>query len=381
MNKHLAFILFIFFVATVHAGAQDGNVEINGFISQGFLKSDTHDIYFADTEDGTFQFNEAGLTFTTHVSDRLRLGMQIFAKDLGSMGNDEITVDYAYGDYRFENWFGLRAGKMKKPSGLYNQSRDVDITRTFIILPPSVYNENYRDAQLAAKGVSVYGTLPVHIHYQVMYGVFDTPTDGPIVSKIDNFLGGEPTDSAKNEEFYLGALRWNTPITGLLFGGEYNYYKIALDNPMFNEFEIIGTYWIASVEYHRRKLIFAVEYKLLTNKVEINGFSISDVDSENFYISLTHRFTEWFETGAYYSVEYSDKDDKDGDSFKADGEPAAQAWLKDTAICARFDLNSNWVFKLEGHFMDGLLDVTYPESDPDPSDKWFLFAAKLSFAF
>ena len=51
-------------------------VSIHGFVSQGFLLSDTNDIY-AGTQKGTFQFNEFGLTFFAQISERLHAGIQV----------------------------------------------------------------------------------------------------------------------------------------------------------------------------------------------------------------------------------------------------------------------------------------------------------------
>ncbi len=44
---------------------------------------------------------------------KLRVGVQFLSRDLGETGNNEVEVDWAYGDYRFRNWLGIRAGKMK----------------------------------------------------------------------------------------------------------------------------------------------------------------------------------------------------------------------------------------------------------------------------
>ena len=100
------------FFGNIQAEASS-DVDIHGFISQGYLKSENNTLWFTDTEDGTFQFNEMGINFMTNVSDGLQLGMQFFARDLGELGNDEIVVDWAYADYFYRKWLGIRAGKIK----------------------------------------------------------------------------------------------------------------------------------------------------------------------------------------------------------------------------------------------------------------------------
>ena len=75
-----------------------------------------------------------------------------------------------------------------------------------------------------------------------------------------------------------------------------------------------------------------------------------------------------------------DRDDRDGERSEKVGQPAAKAWRKDIVISTRFDISDYWTFKLEGHYMNGLEGVTIGLSD-DPSEDWFLFAAKISFTF
>ncbi len=152
----LLFTLCFGLIPDAHAFDTD-QIQIRGFISQGYLISDQNDFYFAETEDGTFQFNEFGINFSAEPTDNLRLGLQLLSRDLGKFGNSEIELDWAFGDYRFRNWMGVRVGKMKRPVGLYNQSRDIDAVRTSILLPSSLYNEAFRNPTLATTGIGLYG--------------------------------------------------------------------------------------------------------------------------------------------------------------------------------------------------------------------------------
>src|SRR5262245_49671514 len=57
-------------------------LQIHGFISPGFMLS-TGNNYLAKTRDGSFEFAETGINFTKPLTDELRLGVQLFARDLG----------------------------------------------------------------------------------------------------------------------------------------------------------------------------------------------------------------------------------------------------------------------------------------------------------
>jgi hypothetical protein len=63
----------------------------------------TYNNFFGSIKEWIFDFNEFGIIFSTELTDELRIGMQLFALKLGYLGNDQIMVDWAYEDYRFED--------------------------------------------------------------------------------------------------------------------------------------------------------------------------------------------------------------------------------------------------------------------------------------
>ncbi len=70
------------------------SVEMHAFASQGFIFT-TRNNYLADnTTHGSFQFSEIGLNFTKTLTDDLRMGLQLFAQDLGPSGNLDARVDW-----------------------------------------------------------------------------------------------------------------------------------------------------------------------------------------------------------------------------------------------------------------------------------------------
>jgi len=177
-----ALIFMILLASNVHAG-DVGDVAIHGFLSQGYIVS-TDNNYLTNTEKGSFEFNEVGINFSTWLTSDLRAGIQLFARDLGDLGNDEITIDWAYADYHWRDWLGLRVGKIKITHGFYNETRDIDMLRVPILLPQNLYQEQVRDAQIAMKGVGIYGKTPYWpigaFAYQLLAGTVDiAPDSGP----------------------------------------------------------------------------------------------------------------------------------------------------------------------------------------------------------
>ena len=114
---------------------------------------------------------------------------------------------------------------------------------------------------------------------------------------------------------------------------------------------------------------------------EILGIRENVHQPESYAISTSYRLTDWFERGAYYSIYYRDKDDKDGYSYEARGMPDHRAWQKEFTLSTRFHINEYCLFKLEGHLIDGTA-LVLSQDNPDGLDKnWFLFAAKVTFNF
>ncbi len=390
MKNIIILIILLFFSCQVFASDEYGQVDIHGFISQGYLKSSDYNFYYAETEDGTFQFNEMGITFSTELTDSLRLGMQFLAKDLGVVGNDEITIDWAFADYQYSNWLSARIGKMKIPYGIYNARRDIDFTRTTIFLPSSVYHENYRETQLTSKGIGIYGILPGNFEYQAIYGMYNITKDGGVALKLKKSLTGyDPSAKITGTDIEpagLASVRWNTPLEGLSIGSMLIDFDFDINAtlPLAGIdviMETTGFARIYSIEYFYENLVLSVEHMNRLDQVNMSLLNFRK-ETEAYYISATYRFADWFETAIYYSANFNDKDDKNGKDGKAMGEiaVAAERWLKDWSLSLRFDVNDSWVIKLEVHFMDGLLDVENFDIN-DPDENWMLYAAKFSFSF
>ena len=100
----------------------DFGLQIHGFASQGYLRTDgdlyVNGLYGRDTNGGTFELNEFAVNVTATPIDRLRIGAQFIAYDLGKYGNDEVQIDWAFGQYQIPtdiSWLDVNfvAGRFK----------------------------------------------------------------------------------------------------------------------------------------------------------------------------------------------------------------------------------------------------------------------------
>jgi hypothetical protein len=201
-----------------------GEVDIHGFISQGYADaSGNHEHTTKGFKDGSFEFNEMGINFSSEPADNLRVGMQFFAYDLGAVGNDEIILDWAYADYLVADYFGIRAGLLKIPHGLYNETRDIDMLRTNIFLPISLYGELWRDAFSRLKGGGIYGSLPGGLSYQAVIGGQTANVEGGFTKSFEAQLDID-AERWKQDYAYVLNLLWTTPLPGIKLG--VNHYNV-----------------------------------------------------------------------------------------------------------------------------------------------------------
>lgn len=382
----------------------DDSLQIHGFAAQGFLLSTKNKYMSPDSKDGSFEFNEFGINFGKNLTDDLRVGIQLFARDLGTFGNDTVTVDWAYGDYRFRPWLGVRVGKIKLPIGLYNETRDMDAARTGVFLPQAVYFEMTRESLLATQGVSLYGRIPLGrlgaIPYQLLAGSTSFPAGGSFEALLNASSGGamgiKPTSNARN---LTASVEWETPLRGLrlAFSEFYTHWdqagttqvdiptptgqvipkgsKVNTDMKRLN----IETY---SAEFIWRDLTVAAEYTRRRIKMASametapgSGIYAENPDQKNsddgFYVSAAYRFAPWLEVGSYYGAMYANAD---GHSTEK-----PSSYIKDIDLSLRFDVFGSWILKLEAHKMYGTMGLVYQTVGAEKD--WWFFASKASFSF
>ncbi len=376
-----------------------GPVEFHGFGSVGYIQSSENNLV-EDSRDGTFEFNEFGVSAATTLFDDIYVGMQLMSLDYGAVGNNNVYVNWALADYQWRDALGFKAGKVKLPLGLYNDIRDYDFLRTPIFLPQALYNENYRELMDSYTGGGLYGTFDLgkggYLGYDLYYGTErDIDEDGGIARDVTqrNFIFIEST-----VDYNLGGrLKYHPPVQGLLLALSYNQIETestssstTMPMDMTVYMPSMKTY-IFSAEYSLGNFTVVGEYEIIDGKIERTidmsaaGRPVvhaeSDINAERYYGLLSYRFTDWFTAGMYYSVDVPDTEDRDGEKRVERGLADYSAWSKDLAVTARFDITDFWLLKLEYHYVDGV-SLLMPIDNPDGFAKsWDYFAVKTTFSF
>ena len=384
----LTVALCVYPIAALHAQfdfrVAGRDVQVHSFFSQGYAYSNENNYLTMKTSQGSFAMTDFGANISTQLTDKLRVGAQLYDHNMGNLGKWEPQLDWAMADYRFKDWLGLRGGKVKTVLGLHNDTRDLEFLDTFALLPQSIYSVDLRDGYIAHTGGDVYGRVPLKhlgsLSYTVWAGHRQDSTNGGYIYLL--------RDRGINYTSYHGLqygadLRWNLPLTGLVVGisrmnqdtqGTGTAVCTASTPINCNTFNPNGGAGVsAPAEEHSRKdftdqfygeyaagrLKIDTEYRRYFRNV-IAWNNLLDVwsDTKSWYVSGSYRLSKWFEVGSYYS--HLSTLYKRGPLAASLDASLPANHINDKVIAARFDLRRYWDLKIEGHFMDGYNNNQYP---------------------
>jgi hypothetical protein len=148
---------------------------------------------------------------------------------------------------------------------------------------------------------------------------------------------------------------WETPIEGLRLGG--SAQSLRIDTTLVTmashaSAEIPATLTVGSLEYAGHDLLLSAEYSRWYVKVDSSNSTVLPqspvVSSERAYAMAAYRASPWLQAGVYYSVLFPDTNHRSG----------RENMQHDVATTLRFDVNSHWLVKLEGHYMMGTAGIT-----------------------
>jgi hypothetical protein len=380
MNRHfLAPLLFLFLAGAVPA-QNSLTPQLHGFVTQGFLYGSGNNYLGMDTTSGSAAWTEAAINVNEQVTDKLRVGVQFHFTRLGQFGGDNVTVDWALGDYKFSRWLGLRAGKVKIRWGLYNDTQDADPGYTWSLLPEPMYAVDWRATDLSQMGAELYGSMPLgesmgELAYSLYYGDYQyASNDGYMEGFRESGLNFTDQPGGKTPGFDL---RWKLPSAGLMLGGSLMLYD-AKGNLTNGTFRQPLTYWPTYyAQYERGKFWLSGQYMRLVQYTDLAldgaGPVASLSDTRAWFAMGGYHLTDKLQLGAYHTrymvASAADRSD-----------PAN--YFRDWVVSGKYDIDSYFYLKLEGHFIDGYGLGFYTLNNPNgfkPQTR--LLVAKVGFSF
>ena len=366
------------------AGTSSPDVEFHGFASQGFLYSSQYN-YLGKSSKGSFKFTEMGLNASFDPFPRTRIMVGGFADDVGEAGKYDAVLDYALAEYTISDYFGIRAGRIRRPDGIYNDIQDVDLGRTFVLLPQGIYDARYRDFNVSLDGGEFFGTLPLQqagsLSYELYGGLMRPSLDGGVGLQLRNSLPSNAhLDTIDPMKIFGDQLWWNSPIDGLRLGASVGYisgfdYSAVIPTPvgplhLSDPSDILlQTY---SAEYLWKN--WTLQSECIFTDTLTKTLGTPDVRQFSWYAAGAFRINKWLEVGSYYTEYYS--------NAHSPGIIPSDGFQKDAAISLRFDLTNRWIFKVEGHLIHGTGLLQDNVDNPVRHDNgWLMIAVKSTISF
>jgi len=383
-----AFALILGAIPATAQSLEDLNIQIHGYATQGFLYTNQNNMFTTSSSDGSPAWTEAVLNVGAQPIPKLRVSVQARYFLLGNFGN-KITLDFASADYKVNEKFGLRFGKVKTPSGLFNEIQDIDPSYIWALLPQSIYPLTSRNSQLAHYGGVVYGTFSLgtnlgKLEYRGWGGERSYPSDDGVLLPSKEIGLTDP--NGISGPIYGGALHWKTPLAGLMIGAS-NIKQPKWSNTQINwNLGQIGTFNGTETDfahnalslfgrYEKKKLMVAGEYFRQPTKGTLTIPQVLTVgyrnDTRNWYGMASYKLTDKLTAGVY-------------DSQYVDHQAALGPvrYSKDWAISGHYDFNQFLYAKAEEHIIDGTalgFDMDLNPGGIKPTTKLTILKVGVSF--
>ena len=359
------------------------DVQVHSFASQGFAYSDDNNYLTMKTSQGSFAMTDAAVNISMPITDKFRIGAQMYVNNLGNLGDWHPMLDWAVAAYKFKDWFGIRGGKVKTVMGLYNDTQDMEFLHTFALLPQSMYPLDMRSSTIAHMGGDLFGEIPLKRLGSLSYTAYAG-------QRQDSLYGGYPyllKQFGISMENYGGLvvgedLRWKTPLNGFLVGASHMDEDITGTgrlNPsvLFGGPNILVPYseWSNKDQtnqvygqYTVGNLRLDSEYRRYWRDQQVfSGSMWITTDVRSWYVAAAYRVSKRLEFGTYYS-RFTDHWFGTTPQIPPPSQSDPARHLYDKVVTARVDLTRYWNVKVEGHFMDGWAGTMYPDGFYPPDN-------------
>lgn len=361
------------------------SVQIHGFASQSYLHTSDNNFFGHTTNMGSLDFTEMGINGSWRPVPQLQTSMQVVYRRAGRTDDQDLRIDFGFVDYAAvsdaEHLWGIRAGRVVNPYGLYNDTRDMPFTRPSILLPQSIYFDIDRNLALSSDGIQLYG------EHRTDFGDFQLQFNSGFSRASDPFWKPFLDSKIVNGELsWIGRLMYEWEGGKVRLGvssGELNIgYKPRSLPPHTRSSSLSAAPILFSAQYNEEDWSLTSEYAIRQSTFQNFGSPDLNFIGESYYVQGTYRFTTEVEGFVRYDVYYANRADRNGQKAAAStGGAAYDNYAKDLAVGFRWDVTPSIMLRTEYHYINGT-GWTSPEENTGATSKyWNLFALSVSFRF
>ena len=372
--------------------------QIHGFFSQGLFSSSGNNVYGHSKDSVSAGLTEVGLNLSYQALNNLSFAIQGLYRRAGeSTGNEgDFSLDYAFMDYTFftheKGRFGIRAGRVKNPWGLYNETRDVAATHPTIFLPLA-YFERSRALYLSMDGGQLYSD------YNTAYGDFTFTFNMGLTNPADKELliaiTGNPTvqGNLHSDLSYLAKINYEIDNGKYIFALSYVNLSLDYEGEATDPYKDLNSRidsFMLSAQYNGERFSLTAEYALQWN--DFNNlatpqpgvtFDTSPI-SQHWYIQTGYRVLDNVQLTLRYDSSVQDINDPQGNTFEATtGRPAYLMYTQDIVFGTRWDITPSWMLRAEYHRVHGASTLSAFDN-PNIANivkDWNIYALQIAYRF
>src|SRR2546423_15036302 len=100
MFRRIGILAFLCVCAGTSPAQDLSNIQIHGFVTQGFLYSSKNNLFTMETNAGSARWSDGAVSVSDALSDKLHVGVQFHVYQLGQLGGPNLQIDWATGDYQ-----------------------------------------------------------------------------------------------------------------------------------------------------------------------------------------------------------------------------------------------------------------------------------------
>jgi len=377
------------------------DIQIHGFLSQGLFSTSGNNVYGKSKDSVSAGSTEIGLNISYQALNNLSFAVQGLYRRAGESTGPEGTVslDFAFIDYTFfrhqAGRFGIRAGRVKNPWGLYNETRDVAATHPTIFLPLAYY-ERSRALFVSMDGGQFYSDYNTNIgNFSFKFNLgLTNPADKELLAAItyNPSIQGNLTSDLS----LVANLNYEIDNGKYIFALSYANLNLGYDGQTLDPYKDLNAKidsFMLSAQYNGERLSLTAEYALQWNKFNQlynpfpppgNTFDASPV-SEHWYVQAGYRILNTLQATLRYDSSVQDINDRKGINSSQNPPflPAHIMFTQDIVFGMRWDITPAWMLRAEYHRVHGSSTVSAFDNPNliQQAEDWNIYALQLAYQF
>ncbi len=372
---------FLLLAATCSAQENDlwpPHFEWEAFFSQNVIYS-SDNAFMADSDDAlSFDNWEAGLLFTSNLTDRLTFSGQLLGRKVSESSDEDFRVGYGFFSLPLyqggRDTLGVRLGRIRSSYGLYNETRDMPHTRVGIIMPQSVYFDKTRNSFHSADGVELFAFHDFDDN-RLSYQIF---LSRPVADEDEARETMLPVTDLKGKHSILAKISYGSEYDGPRIAFTYYrpQYEFDIDPGLLQSSgEFYSESMVTSFEYNQYDWTFTAEYLRLKNKTIgvvptgtfISAFFERPSYYETYYAQFVYRFNEQWDT--YVRYDHAEERRIKDPHF----------YSYDSTLGVTYRPDNHWLIRAEGHYVEGTSSLMVRDNAPPATAYWNALLMQVAY--